>query len=328
MGRVLTRAEWNELIQEVNAIITDPPDGCEPLEPLEEVDPKHRWKKSDIREIQEALSETCPEIEWEEIPAKWQESILDEIREKFAEAWCECEGCTFATSPWGEIHSWSNYGYYQDNDIEMVCNWNYWGLFDTSSWGDDIEIPIEPSSIYTDPETNLRYWDWVADFPQVFFCQRGEIATFEDSLPCSGRECYGWFKWVGVLESLVKVDPEGETVIAASEAIDTWDDDPGFFSICDLRDNAGDTSGTNGLLLSEDDDEEFFYRATIHPSGGVDFSAVGFGEDDQPPDPPSGESAMNIIGVGNTPPISPDEFGEYFFWWLDEDRRPEGCSSC
>lgn len=88
---VYKREDWNSLIQEVNEILQDPPDGCDPIDPLDEVPPMHRWAKSDIRDVQDKLKETCEDITFDDIPDLWKQSIIDEIESKYEETWCDCE---------------------------------------------------------------------------------------------------------------------------------------------------------------------------------------------------------------------------------------------
>lgn len=87
------REDWNEVIRDVNEVLENPPEDsdCDPIEPLEEVEPEHRWAKSDIRAVQDKIKETCPEITFAEIPDLWKQEILDEIYEKLEEAWCDCD---------------------------------------------------------------------------------------------------------------------------------------------------------------------------------------------------------------------------------------------
>lgn len=85
------RSDFNDLIDEVNDIITDPPDGCDPLPAIDHVPEMTIWAKSHIRELQDALIETCPEIEFDDIDDLWRQSTIDEIRDKFGQAWCDCE---------------------------------------------------------------------------------------------------------------------------------------------------------------------------------------------------------------------------------------------
>ena len=87
------RVDWNAQIDAVNSVLENPPDGCDPIAPLPHVDPEHRWAKSDIRAMQDAIKETCPEITFNEIDPLWKQSTLDEINAKLADAWCDCECC-------------------------------------------------------------------------------------------------------------------------------------------------------------------------------------------------------------------------------------------
>lgn len=87
--------DWDALIAEVNEVLQTPVgDDCDPIDPIPEVGPKYRWKKSDLRDMQEKIKETCPDIEFEPIPegkVRWAQSYIDEIRDKLGEAWCDCE---------------------------------------------------------------------------------------------------------------------------------------------------------------------------------------------------------------------------------------------
>lgn len=87
------RSDWNDIIQQVNAVLQNPPTGtdCEPLPALEEVGPLHRWSKDDVQEVQDALKATCPSITFSAIPELWKQSIIDEITEAIGQAWCDCD---------------------------------------------------------------------------------------------------------------------------------------------------------------------------------------------------------------------------------------------
>ena len=99
-------ADWDALIDEVNDVLQNPVGaGCEPIDPLDHVGEKHRWAKSDLREMQDRIKETCPDIEFEAIPegkVRWKQSFIDEIREKLGEAWCECEDDEYPCPNCGE----------------------------------------------------------------------------------------------------------------------------------------------------------------------------------------------------------------------------------
>jgi hypothetical protein len=95
--RVLTRQEWNEIIQEVNDVLQNPPEDsdCEPIDTIEEVGENHIWTFGDIEEVQNKLKETCEDISFSDTPDKWKESIITEINDAIGQAWCDCEDeCT------------------------------------------------------------------------------------------------------------------------------------------------------------------------------------------------------------------------------------------
>ncbi len=96
---------WKELLDQVNDELQDPPDGCDPIAPIEVPGPEHRWAKSDIREVHDKLDE-MPEdcFVWADIPDLWKTSIISDIEEQLPEAWCDCESedCCYPCPNCGE----------------------------------------------------------------------------------------------------------------------------------------------------------------------------------------------------------------------------------
>lgn len=87
---------WKELLDQVNDKLENPPDGCDPIDPIEVPDEPHRWAKSDVREVQERLDEMPGDcFEWEDIPDLWKVSIIEDIEGQLENAWCECQDCTW-----------------------------------------------------------------------------------------------------------------------------------------------------------------------------------------------------------------------------------------
>ena len=81
-----SRAEWNELIDTVNALASDC--GVD-APPLEHVDPNHIWAKSDIRDMQDRLRQICEDNTFTDpIPDLWLQSIIDEIMTAIAVGCC------------------------------------------------------------------------------------------------------------------------------------------------------------------------------------------------------------------------------------------------
>lgn len=84
---------WNTLIQDVNEILQNPPEGsvdCPPIEPIEEVEDPHIWAIKDVEEVRDKLEETCPHISFEEELEIWKPGIIDEIEKQMEDAWCDC----------------------------------------------------------------------------------------------------------------------------------------------------------------------------------------------------------------------------------------------
>ena len=92
MDQVWTRDDWNQLIRDVNGVLQNPPasTSCSPIDPLDEVDEGHIWTKSDIRDMQDKLKQTCADISFDDIPDKWLQSIIDDIKAAKDKAWCHC----------------------------------------------------------------------------------------------------------------------------------------------------------------------------------------------------------------------------------------------
>lgn len=86
---------WNEIIGKVNDLCENPPDGCDPIPGLEEVDPDHIWTKIDIIEVQDKLKEICDDIEFTDLGELWTSTIIDEIVEALDVGWCNCEESDF-----------------------------------------------------------------------------------------------------------------------------------------------------------------------------------------------------------------------------------------
>ncbi len=87
-----TRINWNEdIIQRVNDLCENPDSGCDSLPLLVKVDPKHRWSKTDIQEVEDKLLEICPNNTFSDTPEKWSYSeTIVPIENAIEEGWCEC----------------------------------------------------------------------------------------------------------------------------------------------------------------------------------------------------------------------------------------------
>lgn len=84
---------WQELLDQVNDVLQNPEPGCDPIAPIDPPDPMHRWAKSDIREVHDKLNEIPTDcFTFQPIPDLWKVSIIDDIEDQLANAWCDCTG--------------------------------------------------------------------------------------------------------------------------------------------------------------------------------------------------------------------------------------------
>lgn len=92
--RRLGTNSWQELLDQVNNVLQNPPAGCDPIDTIDGPDPEHKWSKEDITEVHDTLN-TMPGncFTFQEIPDKWKVSIIEDIEDQLSNAWCDCEDC-------------------------------------------------------------------------------------------------------------------------------------------------------------------------------------------------------------------------------------------
>jgi len=89
--RRLGSNSWEELLDQVNDELQNPPSGCDPLDPIDTPGEDHRWAKSDIREVHDKLDEMPGDcFTFEDVPDLWKISIIEDIEGQLSEAWCDC----------------------------------------------------------------------------------------------------------------------------------------------------------------------------------------------------------------------------------------------
>jgi hypothetical protein len=114
------REDWNGLIDDVNDVITQPPQdtNCVALAALPHVGPNHKWSKTDILAVQSALRQTCGSIDFQTLPERWKRSIIDEIEAAMGHVWCDCESTVqcadvaVAVSPVESPDPWGDQSFY------------------------------------------------------------------------------------------------------------------------------------------------------------------------------------------------------------------------
>jgi hypothetical protein len=89
--RRLGTNSWQELLDQVNTVLQNPPPGCDPIDTIDGPDPEHKWSKGDIIEVHDRLN-TMPGdcFTFQPIPDKWKVSIIEGIEDQLSNAWCDC----------------------------------------------------------------------------------------------------------------------------------------------------------------------------------------------------------------------------------------------
>lgn len=102
--------QWNALISDINDVLADPPEGCDPVTTMDEVEDPYIWLVEDVEELRSKMIETCPDIKFEEELEIWKTAIIDEIESQIPDMWCTCEECDapevnmpIATVRWTQI---------------------------------------------------------------------------------------------------------------------------------------------------------------------------------------------------------------------------------
>lgn len=75
---------WNSLIKKINDLVPECPD----VKKLEEVKKDHRWKKSDITEVEDKLTELCESNKFDPIDDIWKQAKIDELIKALEEGTC------------------------------------------------------------------------------------------------------------------------------------------------------------------------------------------------------------------------------------------------
>ncbi|HWB08614.1 MAG TPA: hypothetical protein VG826_05295 [Pirellulales bacterium] len=92
MATPFTLTNWNDLLDKVNSVLSDPPEGCETPEgiPLEHLDGKKPFRKSDVQAVQNVLAAACPNVQFSPLKL-WTQTMIDELNTALGQAWCQCQ---------------------------------------------------------------------------------------------------------------------------------------------------------------------------------------------------------------------------------------------
>lgn len=132
----LTLEAWNGLLGRINALATNPPEGCDAVEALPLVESPHKWSETDIAAARAKLNEICSNNVFSAPSAgRWLKAIIDELDAAIDNGWCNCEeegrccvpqgsgtvqinpGGYYVTIPFSQIVEQYLYGYVSYSDM-------------------------------------------------------------------------------------------------------------------------------------------------------------------------------------------------------------------
>ncbi len=102
MAVKLTRAAWNDILSDINALAVNPPSQCSGKTPLSLAGPNHIWRMSDITAARNKLLEICSDdAEWfVEDNQRWDADYLTELNRGISHGWCNCGPEILETWDW------------------------------------------------------------------------------------------------------------------------------------------------------------------------------------------------------------------------------------
>ena len=87
-----TLNDWNDILNRVNALATNPPEACSYIAPLPLATDPHIWSFADIRAAQNILKQICPDNEFvDPIRPYWSQATVDELNDAIENGWCACD---------------------------------------------------------------------------------------------------------------------------------------------------------------------------------------------------------------------------------------------
>jgi hypothetical protein len=85
MGQVWKRTDWNDIIDKINALISQCNDDVAPLDYVPE---NHKWSVTDIIVARDTISAHCSNAEFNTELKKWKQEIIDELNTAMGD--CDC----------------------------------------------------------------------------------------------------------------------------------------------------------------------------------------------------------------------------------------------
>ena len=82
------RTDWNDIIDRVNDLCTNPDSGCTGIDPLDDVEADHIWSVDDVQQVRDKLTEICSDNQFNADLRLWKQDIIDEINDAISRGCC------------------------------------------------------------------------------------------------------------------------------------------------------------------------------------------------------------------------------------------------
>ena len=191
MGRVWTRADWNDIIRRIN----DVAEACSFGDLLQEVPASHVWSVADITVVRDRLAEMCANSPgFSADLVKWKLEIIDELNEAIND--CDC-GCTQAlVDDTRSLHGQASYVYHTYGNTQWLYNeWfggdDHWHFQWTYKQDYDYTVAIGMGygqqgmrNVGHTCKFRLEWWYWPWEGPMQFLSSEEELGLVETN--CDG----------------------------------------------------------------------------------------------------------------------------------------------
>jgi hypothetical protein len=84
------RSDWNDIVDQINNLSSNPDTNCTGISSLPEVGPEHIWTKGDIIDVRNQLLIICPDTVFNKPLELWNQATIDEINAAIDAGWCQC----------------------------------------------------------------------------------------------------------------------------------------------------------------------------------------------------------------------------------------------
>lgn len=195
---------WNEeIIQPINELVINPPEGCGALTELPEAEENHLWMKQDIIDVQNKLKEICHDTIFTDLetPQLITVILIEEIEDAIERGWCDCGPLASYTNNW--INGWPFYEgmsnpikvtYFPTNrDTLNDCIETTWRTSTADGWkrfdslpyemiddSENYQNAVEIKRTYNEIEGLIPIWEENRSLAKYWDYQAGIVETDEE----------------------------------------------------------------------------------------------------------------------------------------------------